>query len=45
MDFHKATSIDNSESDKFLKTFVFMSTVVIVYILRVVLSLTKCRFA
>ena len=35
MDFHKAISIKNSESDKLLKTFIFMSTVVILYILRV----------
>ena len=33
MDFHKAMSIENSESDKLLKTFTFMSTVVILYIL------------
>ena len=34
MDFHKAMSIKNSESDKLLKTFIFMSTVEILYILR-----------
>ena len=47
MDFHKALSIDNSESDKLLKTFMFMSTAVIlsVYILNDFLSLTGCRFA
>ena len=43
MDFHKAIAIDNSESDKLLNTFIFMSTVVIPYILRVFLSLTGCR--
>ena len=44
MDFHKAISIDNSKSDKLLKTFIFMSTVVVLYI-KVFLSLTGCRFA
>ena len=32
-DFHKAMSTENSESDKLLKTFTFMSTVIILYIL------------
>ena len=45
MDFDKAISIDNSESDKLLKTFIYMNTVLILYILRVILSLTRCRFA
>ena len=31
-DFHKAISIDISESDKLLKMFIFMSSVVILYI-------------
>ena len=35
MNFDKAISIDNSESDKLLKIFIFMSTVVILCILRV----------
>ena len=34
MDFHKAMSVENSESDKLLKTFIFMNTLVILYILR-----------
>ena len=45
MDFHKALSIDNSESDKFLETFIFISTVVILYILRIFLPLNGRRFA
>ena len=45
MDFHEAISIDNSEPNKLLETFTFISTVVILYILRVFLSLTGCRFA
>ena len=51
MDFHEAISMDNSEPDmdtsepdKLLKTFIF-STVVILYILRIFLSLTGYRFA
>ena len=35
IDFHKVISIDNSESDEVLKTFIFMNTVMILYILRV----------
>ena len=35
MDFHKAIYIDSSEPDKLLKTFIFMSAVVILYILRI----------
>ena len=34
MDFHEAVSVDNSEPDKSLKTFIF-STVVILYILKI----------
>ena len=45
MDFYKAISIDNSESDKLLETFISMSIVIILYILRVFLSLTGCRYA
>ena len=33
MDFHKAISVENSESDIYLKTLIFMSTVVNLYIL------------
>ena len=44
MDFHEAISIDNSEPDNYLKHS-FFSTVVILYILRIFLSLTGCRFA
>ena len=44
MDFHEDISMHNSELDKLLKTFLF-STVVILYILRIFLSLTGCRLA
>ena len=42
MVFHKAISIDNSESDKVPKTFIFMSTIVILYILKL-FSMIGCR--
>ena len=44
MDFHEAISMDNSEPNKLLKTFIF-STVVVLYILRIFLSLNGYRFA
>ena len=44
MDFHEAISMDNSEPDNYLKHS-FFSTVVILYILRIFLLLTGCRFA
>ena len=34
MDCHKAISVDNFESDKLLKAFIIINTVIILYILR-----------